>query len=400
MAKIGSLSVDLNLETAAFIRDWGRSAQAVERNTSIMATRMRSLQRSAASVQRRFGDLRAAFGAYIGLRTAKSFIDTADAAAELEGKLRLVTGSTAELNDVQGQLFDVAQKTRGSLEGTVDLYSRLARSTKSLGVSNEQLLSVTESVNKAVVISGSSAASANAALFQLGQGLAAGALRGEELNSVMEQTPRVAQAIADSLGIGIGELRKYGQEGKITSRVVINAFKSQADVLDQEFAQMPRTVGQALTQLGNQWLVTVGQVNTASGAASELAGAIDQVRRAIASPQFHQGLAVTVKGVAALASNMQLVAIAAAAIVGARLGRLLGPQGAILGGIVGGTEAWLAYKAAVDAANAAQAEFEKERANPTENAAPPQPPVPEKEQIVPPARNIAGRTKGAAGIDR
>src|SRR5690606_18736649 len=126
-------------------------------------------------------------------------------------RLSLVTSGTEQLVRVQNELFAVAQSTRAPLVDTVDLYGRMARATQELGVSEGQLLTVTNAINQAIVISGASASSAQAALIQLGQGFAAGALRGEELNSVLEQTPRIAQAIADGMRVSVGELRRLGQ---------------------------------------------------------------------------------------------------------------------------------------------------------------------------------------------
>jgi tape measure domain-containing protein len=97
-------------------------------------------------------------------------------------------------------------------------YSSISRATQDLGVSSEQTLRLTETLAKAITISGVSAQSANAAMIQLSQGLSSGTLRGEELNSIMEQTPRVARALAQGLGVGIGALREMGKEGKLTPR--------------------------------------------------------------------------------------------------------------------------------------------------------------------------------------
>lgn len=205
--------------------------------------------------------------------------------------LKLVTSSSQQLIDVQNKLFDLAQKTRGATDGTVDLYARLARSTKNLGTSQEQLLTVTAAINKSIAISGGSAESANAAIFQLGQGLSAGALRGEELNSVMEQTPRLAQALAEGLGVGIGELRNLGQQGKLTSEVVIAALTNQADVLDKEFNQTAKTVSQSMTQLSNEVQRTLGQIDNQG-----LISAIDSIRETMSDPQVISGVQTLAQG--------------------------------------------------------------------------------------------------------
>lgn len=381
MAKIGSLTADLTLESAAFIRDLRKAAQETANNTDRMARQMRGLQSSAQSVGRSFQDLRRVLGAYVGIQIVRNFLDTADAAKQLTGQLKLVTSGADDLRETQQKLFELAQRTRGSLEGTVELYTRLSRGTRELGTSQDDLLKVTEAVNQAIVISGSSASSAQAALIQLSQGLASGTLRGEELNSVMEQTPRLAQAIAEGMGITIGQLREFGKQGKITGEAVVKSLLNQAETINQEYGQMGRTVSQAFTQLRNEWIRVVGTADEATGATSEFTKAIDDVRAAIASKEFINGLATVIKGFAALAQNMDLVAIAGGAIIGGRLGSaLLGRLGAIAGAVAGGTEAWLAYKRAIEGAAKAQQEFEEAAAGSGgqgNQAAPPGVPTPD-----------------------
>lgn len=201
-------------------------------------------------------------------------IQYADTWKVLEGRLRLVTSSMQDLRGVQEKLFDLAQRTRQSYEATVDLYARMARSSKTLGVTQEQLISVTESVNKAMVISGATAQEAATAIIQLGQGLASGALRGDELRSILEQAPRLAEAIAVGMGRTVGELRRLGEEGKLTSQAIIDALLSQKDVIDREFSQLPVTVGQAFTTLNNAVLKFVGTTDSAFGGTKLLAGGI------------------------------------------------------------------------------------------------------------------------------
>ena len=115
------------------------------------------------------------------------------------GRLKLVTSSMQELEDVSKRLLNVANETRVGFAGVVDIHARLAMSLERLHPSQEKMLEATKAINKSLIISGSSAQSAEAALIQLGQGLASDALRGQELMSVMEQTPRLAKAIAEGM---------------------------------------------------------------------------------------------------------------------------------------------------------------------------------------------------------
>jgi len=204
--------------------------------------------------------------AFSAIYSVKNVTRVLDEFTNIENRIALVTGRTKELGKAFTDLQGVARKTRTSLTGTADLYSRIARSTKELGTSQRDLVTVTTAIQQAIVVSGASAESANAAIVQLGQGLAASALRGQELNSVMEQTPRVAQAIADSLGIGLGELREMAAVGKITSEVVLQAFLDQAVAINSEFKNLNATFGQGFLRVGEEIGFLVSQFFKGAGA--------------------------------------------------------------------------------------------------------------------------------------
>lgn len=203
----------------------------------------------------------------------------------LENRLKLVTKNTAELNKVNDDLFKTAQETRGSFEGSIDLYSRLARSTQDLNISNERLVAITKTVNQTVALSGSTAATAKASLFQFGQGLGAGALRGEELNSVLEGTPELARAMADGLGVSIAELRTLGAQGELTANRVIKALERQASAVDKEFKSTSKTAQQAFVQLENVALKTFGSLDS-----KELVKGMDDLRKILTDPDIVSGL--------------------------------------------------------------------------------------------------------------
>lgn len=211
------------------------------------------------------------------LYAAKEFIQLGDASANLNAKLSLVAGTGQKFSETQVQLYQMAQQTRSGLAETADLYGRIARSTETLGVSQASVLTVTKAINSSMVISGASAQSAAAALVQLGQGFASGTLRGEELNSVLEQSPRLAQAIADGMGVSVGELRKLGVEGKLTAQEVFQAIQSQAEKLNEEFGKMPTTVAGAMTQVKNTLLTVVGEIDQKIGATAFLANFLSGV---------------------------------------------------------------------------------------------------------------------------
>lgn len=229
------------------------------------------------------GSFKAAIGA-IGIGVAvRQFVGMADAVTVLNNQLKLSTGSAAAASTAYESLFEIAQRSRVSFTELGGTYASISRAGEQLGISQQRLLGVTEAISNAVAVSGGSAESSRAALVQLSQGLASGTLRGDELNSVMEQTPRLAKALADGLGVTTGELRKLGEEGKITAQSVIKALESQSDVLKKEVAGSVVTVGQAFTQLSNATTKTVGEFDSASGASKSLASAITAVASGVTS---------------------------------------------------------------------------------------------------------------------
>ena len=218
--------------------------------------------------------LKKAFVAFGAVALARQLISLGDTYTTLQNQLRLVTDGTQNLADTTAALLKTANDTRGSFEATTSLYVRTSRAAEQLGRSQEEVLTVTKAINQAVAISGASAQTAAGALFQLAQGLGANALRGEELNSVLEGTPVIAQVIAKSLDTNIGGLRKLAAEGKITGDVVIDAFLGAAESLDKDFATAVVTVSGATQVLKNNLLALTGQFFESSGAGSTLASGI------------------------------------------------------------------------------------------------------------------------------
>lgn len=220
-------------------------------------------------------------GKFIQLRD--SFLATADSVTNLNTQLRLATGSAGAAKVAYGELLEIAQRSRVSFTELGQTYSSIARATQDLGISGDKTLRLTETLAKAITISGVSAQSANAAMIQLSQGLSSGTLRGEELNSIMEQTPRVARALAQGLGVGIGALREMGKEGKLTGDVVTEALLKASDSIDKEFGKAAVTVGQASTTLANATTDLIGKLDSVTGESSRTAQGMLKVAEAISA---------------------------------------------------------------------------------------------------------------------
>ncbi|MCP5883992.1 tape measure protein [Klebsiella pneumoniae] len=194
--------------------------------------------------------------------SVKQVAEYADAWATVNNKLSNSVRPTEQLADVTQRVFDITQKTRSSLDGTATLYARLERGTRQYNTSAEDLAKLTTIINQGFIVSGATAQEAENALIQLSQGIASGVLRGEEFNSVSEQGSRLMIALADSLGVGIGELRAMAAQGKLTTDVVVNGLLSQGDAIGKEFAKTTTTISQALQVAGNNVTKFFGENST------------------------------------------------------------------------------------------------------------------------------------------
>ncbi|MDR9542059.1 tape measure protein [Acinetobacter baumannii] len=217
---------------------------------------------------------RALAGYMAGLVTVSSAISKMDTYTGLQNRLKLVTNNQVELNKATEDTFRIAQKTYSAWDSVLQVYQRFSDNAKTLNLTMVDTARLTETVSKAVAISGASAQAADAALVQFGQALASGTLRGEELNSVMEQTPALAKAIAQGMGITVGQLRSVAAEGKITSQEIVKALRNVEKDVDTLFAKTDITIGQSLTLLNNEITKFVGEAGKGSGAAQVLAGSI------------------------------------------------------------------------------------------------------------------------------
>ena len=336
------------------------TAEVVDRTNRITGS-LDNLGTQAQAASKQADSLRTALASIATLATAVAVIKMADAVTTLRTQLNLSTGSAQQAAQAYDSLFQIAQKSRVSFTELGTTYAAVARAGNEMGVSQTRLLAFTQSISQAMTIGGGSAASMQAALVQLGQGLSSGTLRGEELNSIMEQTPRLAKAIADGLGVPIGELRKLGETGQLTAQQVISALEKSGPQLAKEMASATLTVGQAMTLLGNSATKMVGEMDAASGTSASLAGAIKSLSGAMDSVgetiNKHQtafavitaGLAgaATIAGVTALGYAFVAATPAVVAFAAAFMATPFGPIALALAAVTAGV---MGLKAAADAA--------------------------------------------------
>jgi len=204
----------------------------------------------------------------------QEIVQIADAWNMMSARLKLATAGQREYVTAQKELFAIAQRIGVPIQETATLYGKLQQAVRMLGGEQQDALSITESISQALRLSGASATEAQSSLLQFGQALASGVLRGEEFNSVVENSPRLAQALADGLNVPIGRLRKLAEEGRLTADVVVNALMSQKDKLASEYAQLPQTVSQSFERLRNAFAQWVSKVDESTGLTKKLAEAL------------------------------------------------------------------------------------------------------------------------------
>ncbi|MRA12439.1 tape measure protein [Acinetobacter nosocomialis] len=253
-------------------------AKNAERNARNLGNELDSIERKGDFASKSMDALSVATrqlaGYMAGLVTVSAAISKMDTYTGLQNRLKLVTNNQVELNKATEDTFRIAQKTYSAWDSVLQVYQRFSDNAKTLNLTMDETARLTETVSKAVAISGASASAADAALVQFGQALASGTLRGEELNSVMEQTPALAKAIAQGMGITVGELRTVAAEGKITSQEIVKALKNVQNDVDALFAKTDITISQSLTLLNNEITKFVGESGKGSGAAEVLSGSI------------------------------------------------------------------------------------------------------------------------------
>ncbi|MFP1891095.1 tape measure protein [Lonsdalea quercina] len=215
---------------------------------------------SSSSVLSGLSRVAAAVSAALSARQVAAY---ADAWTTLSNKLANARRASESAADVTERVFSISQQTRSSLEGTATIYARLERATRSYGTSVSDLSKLTTIINQGLIVSGATASEAEGTMIQLSQALASGTLRGQEFNSVNEQGNRLIVALADSMGVSVGQMKALANAGKLTTDVVINGLLSQGSAIGKEFANTTTTIGQAMQTASNNITKFVGSSSTA-----------------------------------------------------------------------------------------------------------------------------------------
>ena len=220
---------------------------------------------------------------------AAAYLKMTDTAKKMDAQLRLTTSSQAEFNEAQRATFEIAQRNQAPLTEVVSLYSRLQPAMAQMGRGQKDTLGVIDAVTQSLRISGATASETGSTITQFSQALGSGVLRGEEFNSIAENSPRLLRALGEALGVPTGALRRMAADGKLTAEVIVDALLGQLPKLTAEAAQLPETFGGAMERFKNQLTVSVKQLDDflgVSGKAIELVSGLTGALSKLSSGEF------------------------------------------------------------------------------------------------------------------
>ncbi|WP_024588154.1 tape measure domain-containing protein [Aliihoeflea sp. 2WW] len=310
---LDELKAVMRMEMKPFMRDLqkmhgvnGQAARRVEQTWMAANRRLDGIGKNMA--QSLIAPL-AGIGAALG---ARELVRLTDTWTDLNSRVRLAAGGMEEGAQVMERLGDVARRTYSSLEQTAEGYLLNSTAMRELGYSTNQTLNYTEAVNNALVISGAKGQRAASVMDALAKAMALGELRGDNLNTVIQSGGRVAEALAEGLGVGVNQLRALGQQGKITGRDVVRALSSQMERLRKEAEAMPATISDGIQLLQNAMLEYVGKGDQAVGVSAKISEAL-----VIMADNFDSTADVA----------LQLAAVIAGALVGRSLLRMISTLG-------------------------------------------------------------------------
>ncbi|HHS9946079.1 TPA: tape measure protein [Klebsiella pneumoniae] len=261
----GSVIYEVDMDTSRLLaarREVDAALNGLNGSMGRLEASVNRTERSIGSMERTMSSLSGVAKGLLAALSVQQVASYADAWTELNNKVAnsVRTGETQA--EVMQRIFDVSQATQSSLNGTATLYARLERGTRTYNTSAEDLTRLTTIINQGFAVSGATAQEAENAIIQLSQGIASGVLRGEEFNSVSEQGSRLMVALADSMGVSIGQLRAMAAQGQLTTDVVVKGLLSQGDAIGKEFANTTVSIAKGLQVAGNNVMKFFGENST------------------------------------------------------------------------------------------------------------------------------------------
>lgn len=289
MNTLGSFSVDVRAGTASLQSDLGRAnhmamkaAQDMQRSFSSLSDNVRGeMEKAGKSVESATKLVKGYVAAVASVQTVRGLAGMADTWSDLNSRVQQSVGVNSDASAVMQRLSQVARQTYSNLELTSEGFSKNSSTLNALGKSTLQQLDYTQSLNNALVVSGAKQERAVMVQDSLAKAMAEGALRGGELSNVLNYGSRVAELLANELGVSVVQLRGLGAEGKITSDVIFNSLVKNMETLTAEAEAMPATLGDAFTLLQNATLSLVGMTDQAAGSSAWLADTIITIADAV-----------------------------------------------------------------------------------------------------------------------
>ena len=254
--KLGTLTLDLVARIGSFTQGMNQASTTAERE-------MRRVENSVVTVDSLIKKLAVTAGAAFSV---SQIVNYADSYTGMVNKLKLVTEGQSQLSVAMADTHKIAQSTASDWGSVVDVYTKFQKISEKLGLSQNDVARITETVTKAVAISGASADDAQRSLVQFSQALSLGVLRGQDLNSVMSQTPGLTDAIAKGMGVTSDKLKQMGTDGILSTQKVVEALQKVASSTDKDFAETATTVAASFSLIKNEAIKMVGEFDGATGA--------------------------------------------------------------------------------------------------------------------------------------
>ena len=339
-----------NIETAT-----ATTAQSMDRLANEIANMTNRSQQSTQQTRSLVDVLKQLGIAAAGVKAAQWLVSTSDTMTQTTARLNMMNDGLQTTEELTQMIYQAAQNSRGAFSTTADMVGKLGTLAGSAFNSSGEIVAFAEQLNKQITLSGASTQAADAAMLQLTQAMSSGVLRGEELNSILEQTPMVAQTIAKYLGVSTGQMRELASEGQVTAEVVKNAILGATEETNAAFESMPMTWGQVWTSMQNTALMALQPVlNGINFLANNIDSAVDWINEnlslvemglsALATAAVIAGANMAAAGATAaavwIAANLHLVLIAASVGLIILMARQAGATweqiGAVIGGVFGG----------------------------------------------------------------
>lgn len=274
---VGDIEYVIKADTAQLLR----ADKQVATVTDNMDAGFKKADNSASKMSMAISKVSAAISVALIVDWGRAFLVAADNMSQLNARIERLTGSAATASQTMQSLMRISSATGGSLQDTAKLWETLSTALRDTGATNDQIIQLTETLQKIGRIGGSSSEEMANALRQFGQSISSGTVRAEEFNSILEQMPELARQIAAGMGVSIGELRQLMLDGKLTAEDALNAIQKQTSSVNAEFDKLPRTLSQANTALTNSFLTMVDDINQATEASNGMVLVIDSLAVAI-----------------------------------------------------------------------------------------------------------------------